>query len=208
MGNATVSWAELSERARQALTQRRTVAARVRGSRPPAGRNHGDAVESMMEVRFARPDLWRVELDGELVLLRDGIRHLTRATSGAMQRHLREPNWIPGDEIGGLGWGHADLFGDPPAFEAPLSGPIPTTVADRCAWEVLLGAPGKKPYVLRLALDRETGLVLRYAAEGTPYVVEVLDITIDEELSAGTFDWHGDLEDRRAADARQARADD
>jgi hypothetical protein len=63
-----------------------------------------------------------------------------------------------------------------------------------------LGAPGNKPYVLRLVLDQETGLVLRYAAEGTPYVVEVLDFTVDADLSPATFMWDGDVEDAAGAD--------
>lgn len=145
-------------------------------------------------MRFVHPDFWRVDRDGDLVLLRDGLRHLIRGPSGAMQQVRREPDWVPGQEIGGLGWGHPDLFRDPPAFQTAAVEPVPTTVAGRDAWEVMLAAPGKKPYALRLAVDQETGLVLRYAAEGTSYFVEVLEIAVNQDLPADTFTWDEETE--------------
>jgi hypothetical protein len=144
--------------------------------------------------------MWRVDRDGELVLLRDGIRHLVRSEAGTVQRHRRDPDWVPGNEIGGLGWGHRDLFRDPPAFNEGLPDPVAVTVAGRQAWEVRLAAPGKKPYVLSLAVDHDTGLVLRYAAEGTPYFTEVVDLVVNEGLPEDRFSWAGEYEDRRRAD--------
>jgi len=202
-----VSWERLADQARGALGECTTVTARVRVRAPERG-VRGDAVESVLDVAYARPDLWRVDRDGEIALLRDGIRHLIRAESGALQRHRRDADWVPGDEIGGLGWGQRDLFRDPPAFESPVSGPVAVTVAGREAWEVRLAAPGRKPYVLSLAVDRDTGLVLRCAAEGTPYVTEVVDLVVNENLPADTFIWAGEVEDGRRAEPEESDAGD
>ncbi len=205
MESAVVSWEYLADRARRALGECSTVRARVLMVAPAHG-TRGDAVESVLDVAFARPDLWRVDRDGELVLLRDGIRQLVGSEAGTIHLHRRDPDWVPGDEIGGLGWGHRDLFRDPPAFEEALSGPVAVTVAGREAWEVRLAAPGKKPYVLNLAVDNDTGLVLRYAAEGTPYVTEVLDLVVNADLPDDRFSWAGDYEDRRRADVEESDA--
>lgn len=191
MPNAPVSWAQLSAEAREGLARRSSLVAHIRADQPRSGRTHGEAVESHLKVSFGHPDRWRIECDGEVVLLRGDARHLRRARSGVMHEQRRRTHWIPKDEIAGLGWGHPRLFLDPPEFQTPLAGPTATTHAGRDAWEVTLSAPGNKPYVLRLVLDQETGLVLRYAAEGTPYVVEVLDITVDADLSLATFTWDG-----------------
>ena len=207
MESAVVSWERLAEQARGALDGCSTVRARVRVKAPAQG-VRGDAVESVLDVAFARPDMWRVDRDGELVVLRDGLRQLIRAESGSVQLRRRDPEWVPGDEIGGLGWGHRDLFRDPPAFEEPVSGPVPADVGGREAWEVRLAAPGRKPYVLSIAVDHDTGLVLRYAAEGTPYITEVLELVVNEELPADTFTWAGEVEDRRRVEREEADAGD
>jgi hypothetical protein len=193
-----VDWGELSERARNALGKCRSVMAVVRLVEPSDGGLSEQAQESTLEVRFGRPDYWRIEREGELMLLRDGTSHLTLAKSGLMKRQPQEAGWVPGTEIGGLGWGHPDLFRDPPAFQEAIAGPVRTAVAGRQAWEVVLAAPGTKPYSLRLAIDHETGLVLRYAAEGTPYIAEVLDIAVNTDLPADTFAWDGETETGRA----------
>lgn len=104
-----------------------------------------------------------------------------------MQKRPRVDGWVPGVELAGLGWGHAQLFKDPPAFQRAVHGPTPTVVAERNAWEVLLAAPKKKPYPLTVAIDEETGLVLRYAAKGTPYMAEVTAMLIDVEIPKAVF---------------------
>lgn len=205
-GMEAVTWADLSDRARNALGGCRTVMAVVRIVEPPSGQIRGEAREANLDVRFAQPDHWRVERDGELVLLRDGLRHLVRGKAGAMQSRRRETAWRSSEEIGWLGWGHPDLFLDPPAFQIAVAGPAPVTVAGRDAWEVLLAAPGSKPYSLRVAVDDQTGLVLRHVAEGTPYIAQVLEIAVNAELPADTFSWDGETEERRDVDIQRVHA--
>lgn len=196
MKQAAVTWADLSERARSALGRIATLRARVM-VKVPGEDATAEAVQSVLDISFTQPDLWRIDRDGELLVLRDGLRHLARAEDGRVELHRRPAVWVPGEEIGGLGWAHRDLFRDPPAFEDAVSGPVPSVVAGRAAFDVRLAAPGKKPYLLNLTLDAATGLVLRYAAEGTPYVAQVLDLVLDGSLPEDRFAWNGEYEDRR-----------
>ncbi len=64
-------------------------------------------------------------------------------------------------------------------------------MAGRDAWQATLSARGQKPYPLKIATDAQSGLLLRYAAQGTPYFTEVTALTINEVLPDDTFSYNG-----------------
>jgi hypothetical protein len=183
-------WSVLAEAARTALTRLVTVQARVVEVVPVRG-FAGESQSRTVTVAWASPDLWRID-DGEgLLLLRDGRRHIERDETGVHRHRPRDPAWVPGDFLS-LGWGHPDLFRDPHEFETPVRGPsLVDTATGRDGWEVLLVAPGNKPYPLTVVIDHITGLQLSHAAVGTPYRSTVVELSVDEPLPEDTFSWDG-----------------
>lgn len=124
---------------------------------------------------------------------------------GVHQALQRQSGWRPDAELV-LGWGHPEQFLDPPAFRTAVRGPDRVEVAGRPAWQVVLSAPGNKPYVLQVAVDDATGLVVDLAAEGTPYRSTVLELALDEPLPPDTFSWNGPTSTARRDELR-ARAE-
>lgn len=183
------TWSDLSTRAREALDGLTTLRAWVYVVEPAQGFS-GDTRRRELEVRWAYPDLWRIDDDSGTALVRDGRRHIERDEDNTMQ----PLDWVPGyrpDTILGLGWGHPELFLEPDEFRTPVSGPEAVETAGRAAWSVRLAAPGNKPYVLIELIDDLTGLPLGHHAEGTPYQVHVQHLRVDEPLPDDTFSWDG-----------------
>lgn len=201
------SWDSLAERAHKALPSFSTLTASIHIYGPRQNDPYGEPVEWSEQVWFSAPDLWRIERNGELIVLRDATRHLTRSTPGVMAQRRGRGRYMPVDELGGLGWAHRGMFRAMSGFKKPQEPPAAVTVAGRDAWQTLLVAQERKPYSLQVAFDHATGLLLRYAAEDTAFVTEVTRLTVDEPLPPGIFGYVGPMKPARGVQPAQGKTE-
>ncbi len=81
---------------------------------------------------------------------------------------------------------------------------MPVEIAGRRAWEFVLAPPPHKPHPLRVAIDDETGAVLRVAVPDPPAsVVEVLEIEVDQGVDPEVFRWDGPVAEDHVAEMAQ-----
>lgn len=142
---------------------------------------------------YGVPDRWRVEdergvwhvADGRRQLVRqtDGVVDLSGVTIGFGQRH---PTTLFGVRRGGAV--EFDWLRD---FPHPDGVGAPVEVAGRRAWEFALSAVehkrARKPYPLRVAVDKATGIVLRLAIPEADHLVELTGLTVDADPPADVY---------------------
>lgn len=188
------SWDTLADRAHHALQSVSALTATIHVFGPRHDDPYGEPVESTLNVWFSGPDLWRIERNGEVIVVREHSRHLERRASGVMQQRLRADTFHPLDELGGLGWTYVGMFHAMSGFERPTEPANAVTVAGRNAWQVVLEAKKGKPYSLTCAFDDITGLLVRYAAVGTGFVTEVTHLRVNWPVPTETFIYDGPVE--------------
>lgn len=191
------SWDTLADRAHKALSTVSTLTASIHIYGPRQNDPYGEPVESTVNVWFSGPGLWRIERSGELIVMRERARHLTKVSPGVMQQRQQRGIFTPIDELGGLGWTHRSMFTAMSGFDEPTEAPTAVTVAGRGAWQVVLAAKKSKPFSLEVAFDHETGLLVRYAALGTDFITEVTHLAINQSLPLATFVYDGPVEIER-----------
>ncbi|GGC08073.1 hypothetical protein [Cellulomonas carbonis] len=180
--------------------------------REPGGGPDDDATEGTTRFWHAAPHLWRIEDDDGVRYVRGPDGTFVRSGGRAMQR--LSPNAIvhlggPGDPTLLL-TGTVERFTDRDDFSVPLGLGAEVRVAGRRAWEYVLAPPPHKPHPLRVAVDDETGTVLRLAVPEAGVLVEMTAFEPDVEVPDGTFGWDGlvrtDLAAEIAADDERRRA--
>ena len=165
---------------------------------------------------FAAPDRWRVEDDRGPVLVQDAQWLYRRDAEGRLQRRPRRESWH-GDPLEGLGSGTdlAEQFrSGSDDFHEPMGPATAVSVAGRPAWAVVLAPPVRKPYPLTVALDEETGALVRMAALEGRFVREMTrfepGVPVEPErfLWTGPYrtDWYDEEQASRAARTWAAQA--
>lgn len=206
MAEGALSWPEVYGRTQAVAFD--TAAGRVR-YRLPAG----DSIsEGELWFWHQAPDRWRVADEHGVLHIHDGQRQLVRSNGQMEDMSAATINFRPAHpqtlfgvrREGGVEFEWLRDFPNPSGLGESVE------VAGHSAWEFALTAVehkrSRKPYRLRVAIDKATGAVLRVAVPDADYVIAMTGFTPDAELSDSVFGWDGPVSTRHRDERAQQSA--